>query len=73
MTLGNCINLIAEGVGKKNSTRVIPYRESILTRLLQENLSGNSAMISPADYNYIVSIDIKICKSCETDLKCGHS
>ena len=57
MTLGNVINLLAEGVNKKNGTRVIPYRESKLTRLLQESLGGNSATImiasiSPADYNY---------------------
>lgn len=50
--LGNVINALSEG-GKKH----IPYRDSKLTRLLQESLGGNSATcmiatISPADYNY---------------------
>lgn len=54
MTLGNVINQLSEGVRKG---KVIPYRESKLTRLLQESLGGNAATImiasiSPADYNY---------------------
>lgn len=54
MTLGNVINQLSEGLRKG---KVIPYRESKLTRLLQESLGGNSATvmiasISPADYNY---------------------
>ena len=49
--LGNVINALSEG--KKH----VPYRDSKLTRLLQESLGGNSgtvmiATISPADYNY---------------------
>lgn len=52
MTLGTVINKLSEG-GKAH----IPYRDSKLTRLLQESLGGNSATvmiaaISPADYNY---------------------
>jgi len=52
MALGNVINALAEG-GKRH----IPYRDSKLTRLLQESLGGNSATVmiaavSPADYNY---------------------
>ena len=54
MTLGTVINKLSEG-GNKNVH--IPYRDSKLTRLLQESLGGNSATvmiaaISPADYNY---------------------
>lgn len=55
MALGNVINALAEGVKGKNHH--IPYRDSKLTRLLQESLGGNSATcmlaaISPADYNF---------------------
>lgn len=46
--------------GKNKKTRkadFIPYRDSVLTWLLRENLGGNSktamiAAISPADINY---------------------
>jgi hypothetical protein len=54
MALGNVINALSEGsAGKKH----IPYRDSKLTRLLQNSLGGNAntvmlAAISPADYNY---------------------
>jgi len=55
MALGNVINMLSEG--KKLKNKVIPYRDSKLTRLLQESLGGNAATtmiaaISPADYNY---------------------
>lgn len=58
LTLGNVINQLSEGM-KKN--KVIPYRESKLTRLLQESLGGNAATImiasiSPADYNYAETV-----------------
>lgn len=51
MTLGTVINALSEG------SKHIPYRDSKLTRLLQESLGGNSATtmlaaISPADYNF---------------------
>jgi hypothetical protein len=41
----------------RQGKKVIPYRDSKLTRLLQESLGGNAATvmiaaISPADYNY---------------------
>lgn len=60
MTLGNVINALAEG-SKNGAKKVIPYRNSKLTRLLQESLGGNSATvmiasISPADYNYSETI-----------------
>lgn len=51
-TLGNCISALVDA----KSTH-IPYRDSKLTRLLQDSLGGNAktlmmATISPASYNY---------------------
>ena len=48
---GNCINALAEG------RRHVPYRDSKLTRLLQDSLGGNCktvmiAAISPAIATY---------------------
>uniref|UniRef100_A0A8B9FSK9 plus-end-directed kinesin ATPase n=1 Tax=Amazona collaria TaxID=241587 RepID=A0A8B9FSK9_9PSIT len=61
-TLGKVISALAEMVGswsnkKKKKTDFIPYRDSVLTWLLRENLGGNSrtamvAALSPADINY---------------------
>ncbi|CAN0026497.1 unnamed protein product [Pylaiella littoralis] len=52
LALGNVITSLSEGRHGH-----IPYRDSTLTRLLQESLGGNAqtlmlAAISPADYNY---------------------
>ncbi|KAI8734871.1 kinesin protein KIF28P, partial [Biomphalaria glabrata] len=55
-TLGNCINALAnQSSGKKKI--IVPYRDSVLTKLLQNALGGNSktimiAALSPADINY---------------------
>lgn len=66
-TLGKVISALAEfsnsnvkKLGQSNTkrkTEFIPYRDSVLTWLLKENLGGNSktamlAAISPADINY---------------------
>ncbi|CAD5124620.1 DgyrCDS12889 [Dimorphilus gyrociliatus] len=53
--LGNVIAALSGENGKK--ARYVPYRDSKLTRLLQDSLGGNSqtlmiACISPADSNY---------------------
>ena len=49
--LGNCISALVDG-----KSQHIPYRDSKLTRLLQDSLGGNSrtvmvACVSPADIN----------------------
>ena len=51
LALGKCINSLAEG-----KTSFISYRESKLTRLLQESLGGNAktsliVTVSPSNYN----------------------
>ncbi|KAG1684241.1 hypothetical protein DVH05_012902 [Phytophthora capsici] len=60
--LGNVINMLAStDKARKGGKAHIPYRDSKLTRLLQESLGGNSltvmiAAISPADDNYEESL-----------------
>ncbi|GMF24755.1 unnamed protein product [Phytophthora fragariaefolia] len=62
--LGNVINMLASSDKARKAggkAAHIPYRDSKLTRLLQESLGGNSltvmiAAISPADYNYEESL-----------------
>ncbi|CAG9323806.1 unnamed protein product [Blepharisma stoltei] len=54
--LGNVISALVDGNAKH-----IPYRDSKLTRLLQDSLGGNTktvmiAVCSPADYNYDESL-----------------
>uniref|UniRef100_H3CNW4 Uncharacterized protein n=1 Tax=Tetraodon nigroviridis TaxID=99883 RepID=H3CNW4_TETNG len=57
-TLGKVISALAELSKKKKKVEsFIPYRDSVLTWLLRENLGGNSrtamvAALSPADVNY---------------------
>ncbi|XP_062993602.1 kinesin-like protein KIF1C [Elgaria multicarinata webbii] len=57
-TLGKVISALSEmQSNKKKKSEFIPYRDSVLTWLLKENLGGNSrtamiAALSPADINY---------------------
>ncbi|XP_073717033.1 kinesin-like protein KIF1C [Misgurnus anguillicaudatus] len=57
-TLGKVISALADMQStKKRRSDFIPYRDSVLTWLLRENLGGNSrtamiAALSPADINY---------------------
>jgi kinesin family protein 3/17 len=55
-TLGNVIRALVDG-----KATYIPYRESKLTRLLQNSLGGNAKTVmcancGPADYNYIETL-----------------
>ncbi|XP_041367866.1 kinesin-like protein KIF28P [Gigantopelta aegis] len=55
-TLGNCIKALADQSSGKKKV-LVPFRDSVLTRLLQNALGGNSktimiAALSPADINY---------------------
>ncbi|KAI6211468.1 Kinesin-like protein KIF1B [Aphelenchoides besseyi] len=60
-TLGLVISKLAEQCGRKKAGKgarsIVPYRDSVLTWLLRENLGGNSktamiAAISPAEINF---------------------
>ncbi|XP_069764421.1 kinesin-like protein KIF13A isoform X2 [Narcine bancroftii] len=56
-TLGLVISALADQVGGKGKNKFVPYRDSVLTWLLKDNLGGNSktamiATISPAGDNY---------------------
>ena len=43
--LGNVIEVLADHAMGKNMKRVVPYRDSALTRMLQDAIGGNSATI----------------------------
>ena len=65
--LGKVINILADkAAGKKEAMKkIVPYRESKLTRILQNALGGNSktsmiAAISPASMNYEESLSTLI-------------
>lgn len=65
--LGKVISILADKAAGKKSAKnvVVPYRESKLTRILQNALGGNSktsmiAAISPADDNYEESVSTLI-------------
>lgn len=55
--LGQCISILADKAMGKAAKTVVPYRDSALTRILQNALGGNSKTImicalSPATTNY---------------------
>lgn len=57
MSSSNNIKKLAHTLNTKRKADFVPYRDSVLTWLLKENLGGNSktamlAAISPADINY---------------------
>ena len=59
--LGNCISVLADRASGKAKSAVVPYRDSNLTRILQNALGGNSKTImicavSPASMNYEESL-----------------
>ena len=59
--LGKCIGILAEKAMGKKKDAVVPYRESNLTRILQNALGGNSktcmiAAVSPASICYEESL-----------------
>lgn len=56
LCLGNVISALTDPE-KKGTSRFVPYRDSKLTRILQDSLGGNSntymiACVSPAESNY---------------------
>ena len=60
-TLGNCISVLADKAMGKAKKTVVPYRDSNLTRILQNALGGNSktimiCAISPASMNFEESL-----------------
>jgi len=59
--LGTCISVLADKATGKAKNQVVPYRDSALTRILQNALGGNSKTImicavSPAALNYEESL-----------------
>ncbi|CAG8663798.1 3210_t:CDS:2, partial [Scutellospora calospora] len=61
LALGNVISALGDPIKAKNMTH-IPYRDSKLTRLLQDSLGGNAltlmiACVSPAEHNVVETIN----------------
>ncbi|XP_068270673.1 kinesin-like protein KIF17 isoform X2 [Nyctibius grandis] len=69
LVLGNVISALVDG-----RCEHIPYRDSKLTRLLQDSLGGNTktlmvACLSPADNNYEESLNTLRCANCAKNIK----
>ena len=61
LCLGNVISALTDPATKGNPNKFVPYRDSKLTRILQDSLGGNSntymiACVSPAQFNYEESL-----------------
>lgn len=61
LCLGNVISALTDPATRGNPTKFVPYRDSKLTRILQDSLGGNSntymiACVSPAESNYEESL-----------------
>lgn len=59
--MGTCISVLADKAMGKEKKAMVPYRDSNLTRILQNALGGNSktimiCAISPADMNFEESL-----------------
>jgi len=59
--LGTCISVLADKAMGKEKKTVVPYRDSALTRILQNALGGNSktimiCAISPSSMNFEESL-----------------
>ena len=59
LSLGNVISALTD---EKNKSQFVPYRDSKLTRILQDSLGGNSrtsmiACVSPAEFNFDESLN----------------
>jgi kinesin family protein 4/21/27 len=71
LALGNVISVLGED---NPSNKPKPYRESKLTRLLQDSLGGNShtlmiACVSPADSNMEETLNTLICADSARKIK----
>ena len=60
-SLGTCISVLADKAMGKQKKAVVPYRDSSLTRILQNALGGNSktimiCAISPSNMNFEESL-----------------
>lgn len=62
LALGNVISALGAEENTGGATKFVPYRDSKLTRMLQDSLGGNSrtlmiACVSPADINFEESLN----------------
>ncbi|XP_030663818.1 kinesin-like protein KIF1C [Nomascus leucogenys] len=75
-TLGKVISALADMQSKKRKSDFIPYRDSVLTWLLKENLGGweltaMMAALSPADINYKETLSTLRYADCTKQIRCN--